>query len=194
MQIHPTIQTGAELTTEKLLSAPASNGAVFRLVTRSDDRINGSIPSWGAPESSQESVAQALQSSTSRVSPETNLALSLSQDSAETKPDESFGFLDIVDMINPLQHIPVVGTIYRALTGDEIKPIAQIVGGAVFGGPIGAAGGIANAIVQSETGKDIGGNALAMLMGESKSHGIPETSDTTVAVAALSYHQPHYNE
>lgn len=195
MQIQPQVQTGAQLTTEKLLSAPASNGAVFRLVTRNDDRINGSIPSWGAPASAQETVAQSLQASTSKVAPETNLALSLSQDSAETKPDESFGLLDIVDMVNPLQHIPVVGTIYRALTGDMIKPIAQIVGGAVFGGPIGAAGGIANAIVQTETGKDIGGNALAMLMGDdAPAHGIPETSDTTLAVAALSYRQPHYNE
>ena len=39
-------------------------------------------------------------------------------------------FGDVLDVINPLQHIPVVSTIYRAITGDEISPGARVAGGA----------------------------------------------------------------
>ncbi|MGB6086494.1 MAG: hypothetical protein WBF74_07845, partial [Parvibaculum sp.] len=31
-----------------------------------------------------------------------------------------FGFSDFLDVINPLQHIPIVSSIYRELTGDEL--------------------------------------------------------------------------
>lgn len=80
--------------------------------------------------------------------------------------DDGFGFGDIVDMVNPLHHIPLVGMIYREATGDEIDPMAQILGSAAYGGFAGAASGIANAIVQEETGRDIGGNFVAMMQGE----------------------------
>ena len=53
------------------------------------------------------------------------------------KEDESFGFSDIIDMVNPLQHIPVVSNLYQSITGDTIGALAQIVGGGIFGGPIG---------------------------------------------------------
>lgn len=78
------------------------------------------------------------------------------------------GFLSflfgILDVINPLQHIPVVSTIYRHLTGDEISPMARIAGDALYGGPIGAGVAVANVAVEKATGKDIGDNVLAMVM------------------------------
>ena len=51
---------------------------------------------------------------------------------------DGFTFGDILDIVNPLQHIPIVGSIYRNITGDTIAPAMQIAGGALFGGPIGA--------------------------------------------------------
>jgi hypothetical protein len=53
--------------------------------------------------------------------------------------EDGVTFADLVDIINPLQHIPVIGTLYRKLTGDQIDPAMRIAGGALFGGPIGAA-------------------------------------------------------
>lgn len=73
---------------------------------------------------------------------------------------ESFKFGDVIDMVNPLQHIPVVGMVYRGLTGDDLHPMAHIVGGALYGGPIGAVSGTVNAITQMQTGQDLGGHAL----------------------------------
>jgi hypothetical protein len=52
--------------------------------------------------------------------------------------DDGFTFGDIIDIINPLQHIPIVNSIYRKISGDTIAPAMEIAGGALFGGPIGA--------------------------------------------------------
>lgn len=84
----------------------------------------------------------------------------------ENVQDDGFGFFDLLDMINPFQHIPLVNFAYRAITGDEIKPISQIIGGGVFGGPLGIAGGIVNAVIEEETGKDAVGNAMAFVRPE----------------------------
>lgn len=69
-----------------------------------------------------------------------------------TRPaaDETdFGFLDALDIVNPLQHIPVVGWLYREFTGDTIKPAAAIAGGALFGGPVGFASAVLTAAMDS---------------------------------------------
>ena len=52
-----------------------------------------------------------------------------------------FGFRDILDIVNPLQHLPIIGSVYRWLTGDRPGAVAQIAGDALYGGPIGAAVG-----------------------------------------------------
>ncbi len=49
----------------------------------------------------------------------------------------TLGFGDVLDIINPLQHLPGVGTIYRAATGDAIQPAVRVAGAAALGGPIG---------------------------------------------------------
>jgi hypothetical protein len=74
-----------------------------------------------------------------------------------------FGFSDFLDVINPLQHIPIVSSIYRELTGDELGAPARILGGALFAGPLGAAAGAASAAVEAVSGKDPGAHAVAFL-------------------------------
>jgi hypothetical protein len=74
-------------------------------------------------------------------------------------------FSDVLSVLNPLQHIPVVSSVYRWITGDTIKPAARVVGGALFGGPIGLASAAFNAIVEQVKGADFGAQALAMLGG-----------------------------
>lgn len=63
----------------------------------------------------------------------------------------SFG--DMLSALNPLQHLPVVGAIYRHLTGDAPHPAAQVVGGAIFGGPVGLLAGVISAAFEQTTGK-----------------------------------------
>ncbi len=76
---------------------------------------------------------------------------------------DGFTFGDFLDIINPLQHIPIVSSVYRAMTGDKIDPGARLVGGGLFGGPIGLAASIVSGIVEESTGKDPGEHALAAL-------------------------------
>jgi hypothetical protein len=73
------------------------------------------------------------------------------------------GFGDLLQAINPLQHIPVVSTIYREITGTTIEPAARVIGGYVFGGPIGLASSLVNAVIESSSGKDIGGHVAAFV-------------------------------
>ena len=89
-------------------------------------------------------------------------ALAESAPSAKAAP--SFG--DFLDIVNPLQHIPLVNLAYRALTGDQIGGAAQVVGGALFGGPIGAIAGTASAIIEHQTGHSTTDVALSAFSGE----------------------------
>lgn len=79
--------------------------------------------------------------------------------------EDGFTFGDLLDIINPLQHIPIIGTLYRALTGDEISAGARVAGGTLFGGPIGAAVATVNAVLDESTGKDVGEHVLALFDG-----------------------------
>lgn len=82
---------------------------------------------------------------------------------AAAKNESGFSFGDFLDIINPLQHIPVVSTIYREITGDECGPVANILGGALFGGLIGLASSAVDAVVEMATGEHIGEHVLSAL-------------------------------
>jgi len=73
------------------------------------------------------------------------------------KPEHrGFGFADFLDVVNPLQHVPIVSTIYRRLTGDTMSGAAEVAGGALFGGLVGALASLADVIFTEKTGKDFG--------------------------------------
>lgn len=136
------------------------------LVMVKNERTAGFIPKWEDPSSF--SSALALQ--------ETDANYNLSTPGQK----EEFGFADLFDMVNPLQHIPVLGYVYREISGDEIKPISQIIGGVAFGGAIGAVTSFANVIAEEETGKDMAANIVAMTLDnepESKTKPIQIASD-----------------
>jgi hypothetical protein len=72
-------------------------------------------------------------------------------------------FWDFLDIINPLQHIPIVSTIYREITGDTIQPSMRIMGDMLYGGVIGGMASIANAVIEQATGQDVGETVMASL-------------------------------
>ncbi|TWB36862.1 hypothetical protein [Nitrospirillum pindoramense] len=82
---------------------------------------------------------------------------------AAAHKDNHLSFWDVVDVINPLQHIPVISTIYREITGDTIKAPAKILGGLLYGGPIGMALATGDAFIEEETGEDVGGHVMDAL-------------------------------
>ena len=68
---------------------------------------------------------------------------------------DGFTFFDFLDIINPLQHIPVISTIYRSITGDQIDPGSRIAGATLFGGPLGGALASMDVAIKHKTGLDI---------------------------------------
>lgn len=85
------------------------------------------------------------------------------KDKAQQKASDDSFFGTLIDIVNPLQHIPVVSTLYREATGDTLSSAADIMGGGLFGGPIGAAASAVNAMVTAATGTDITGNAVEQM-------------------------------
>ena len=148
--------------------AAAKPHKVLRMMQ--NDRTAGSMPVWETAANGAEEIESALSGAQNAGKDrnfsdvlDSTMGYSEAQDSA-TANEQEFGFGDLVDMINPLQHIPVVGHLYREFTGDQIRPIGQIVGGALFGGPLGAAAGVINAVIEDATGKDVSGNAFAFML------------------------------
>ena len=90
------------------------------------------------------------------------------------------GFRDMLAALNPLQGLPVVGAIYRHVTGDVPHPAAQVVSSLIFGGPIGLMLGALTATFEQTTGK----TPVQMAM-DAISPGRPDPGATTLAEAMM---------
>lgn len=80
------------------------------------------------------------------------------------------GFHELLSSCNPLQYIPVVGSLYRNLTGDTIPETNRMAGSLVFsgltGGPVGMLTNVAATAFEKITGIDpdqIGRSVLTSL-------------------------------
>jgi hypothetical protein len=71
------------------------------------------------------------------------------------------GFLE---MINPLQHIPIVSHFYRNATGTDIPELAKIIGGGLTGGVIGAASSAAMSVAEGISGQPLLDSAQELLV------------------------------
>lgn len=96
--------------------------------------------------------------------------------------EDGFEFTDFLDVVNPLQHIPGVGMVYRSLTGDELGNGARVVGGGLFGGVFGLAGAAIDAVVDAVTGEDTGAHVMAFV--EDSFNGSPVEDGTAIADAS----------
>lgn len=69
---------------------------------------------------------------------------------------DGLSFGDVLSALNPLQYLPVVGSIYRAVTGDTIPETLKTVGSlavsGLLGGPIGLAISAATTLFEKVSG------------------------------------------
>lgn len=79
----------------------------------------------------------------------------------DTPRHDDLSFGDILEMINPLQHIPLVSNLYQNATGAKISPLAHMIGGAILGGPLGFAMAGVNAVFEEGTGKSLLENIIS---------------------------------
>lgn len=103
---------------------------------------------------------------------------------------EGFNFKDLLDVVNPLQQLPVISTVYRAVTGDTISTGARLAGGALLGGPVGFASALLNVIVEGQTGEDIGSNILDSVTGDQQAGG--SASSASSGFSSYSTHTEAY--
>jgi hypothetical protein len=113
----------------------ATNAQLIRQAHVYDDRMAGSVPVWKGQDSGVKANDLAH-------------SLNATEINASNGTPPSFSFGELLDIINPLHHIPIVSNIYRNMTGDEISPVARIAGGALFGGAIGGVTSLAAAAIQ----------------------------------------------
>lgn len=85
-------------------------------------------------------------------------------------------FGDIVDAVNPLNHIPVVSDLMGGASEEKPSVAAKLIGGALLGGPIGFIASLANCIFEQATGHGVAGAVVAALSGE--------TTDAATQLAA----------
>ena len=140
-----------------------------------NERMGGFVPSWDAPKQTDfDKILSPYSSMPEQV------------EIFPPAKDNKLGLLDIIDMFNPLQHIPLVNMAYRALTGDEIKPVSKIIGGGVFGGVAGMASSIINVVIEEETGKDIIGNVASLVgIGDEKAKEFEAYKDLPASLLAF---------
>jgi hypothetical protein len=104
----------------------------------------------------------------------------ISSASQTAEPHESF-FHHLWDVVNPLQHLPVIGTIYRAITGEHLDPVEKIAGDTLYGGLWGAVSSIADVAFEGLTGKSFEDTALALFKSD---HG-PKVASTKVTAPTI---------
>jgi hypothetical protein len=100
-----------------------------------------------------------------QAAPTTGLTMTATAPAAPAPSDQ---FHALLSELNPLQYLPVVGTLYRSITGDVIpqgvREFGSFIVSGLTGGPIGLATNMALLAVEKATGIDpeaIGQNLLA---------------------------------
>jgi len=104
---------------------------------------------------------------------------------------EQPSFHQVLSMLNPLQYVPVVGNIFRAVTGDAPPEPVRIAGSLVFsaltGGPVGVAICAAVTVLEKLTGLDpdrIAHQLLASVGMVDETPAAADPAQTGVAIAA----------
>lgn len=114
--------------------------------------------------------------------------------STAMEDERELSFWDFLDLVNPLQHIPVVSTLYREITGDKISAPMRTLGGLLFAGPVGFVNGVVNGIVEEASDRDVGENFFALFGGGTEGDfDSPATASTKPPIdeqAALAVERP----
>lgn len=79
-------------------------------------------------------------------------AAHVANSSSQVFGSDGLSFGDVLDAINPLNHIPIVADVFANITGHKASAGARLAGGALFGGPIGVAASIATLLFEEGAG------------------------------------------
>lgn len=101
------------------------------------------------------------------TAPNAATAATSSADPAQTASNSApLSFDDIVDIVNPLQHLPIISTLYQHYANDPINTFPKIAGDTLYGGPIGLLTSVADTAFEKATGKSFGDTVLGWVTGD----------------------------
>ncbi len=164
--------------------ADPSQGEIFAKLIRGqatpDSAPSVAVPVPSTPKPEREQTA-AEKTSTSVFS---DRPLNSNPDAADVTPVEGgdFELADMLDVLNPLQHFPIIGSVYRNFSGDTLSGSSRAMGGMVYGGPAGLLMGIGSAIfAQEHKGQDAGELILSRFQDQEAAPEEQETASDTDA-------------
>lgn len=96
------------------------------------------------------------------------------QSASHQEEEVEITFEDFIDIINPLQRIPLFSKLYRQITGDEISAHARIVGGFAYGSLLGGLTSVFSVITKEISGRDIGEHIMAAFKGKKTQNITPD--------------------
>ncbi len=75
-------------------------------------------------------------------------------------------FRDVLDAVNPLNHIPIVSDLFASATEHKASTASRLAGGTLLGGPIGFVASLATVIFEHATGQSPAMAAYAAATGK----------------------------
>jgi hypothetical protein len=116
--------------------------------------------------------------------PGASMPVTAASPDAEQPAERHEGFLHhLLDVVNPLQHLPIIGTIYRAITGEKLDAVEKIAGDTLYGGLWGAVSSIADVAFEGLTGKSFEDTAIALFKSDDKTR-VASTKVAAPTIAA----------
>lgn len=106
--------------------------------------------------------------------------------------EDGLTFRDVLDAVNPLNHIPIVSDIFQSATGHQPSTASQLAGGTLIGGPVGFVASLATSIFEAATGNSPAKALYAALAGEETTQvaSLAEEADTMAVASAASPANP----
>lgn len=149
-------------------TTPQRKSFAATIRTGEEQRTAAAPRAWQPSVSAQGAITAKLETASAPQDFESALALSSGKENRQdpASAEQGYGLYDVLDVINPLQHIPVVNLLYRGITGDEMGAPARILGSSLYGGPVGAVMAVIDTVVEQETGRTMAGNAIALAGGD----------------------------
>jgi hypothetical protein len=116
---------------------------------------------------------------------------------AKANSDQSFfgkdglTFRDVIDAVNPLNHIPIVSDLFASATEHKPSTASKLIGGTLLGGPIGFVASLATVMFENATGESPTQAAYAALTNTKTpptqlAAAAPQTPPEPIELAALS--------
>lgn len=115
-----------------------------------------------------DSAMTSLTSNMSEVETATTFLSTMDDFSNFSVGEDGLGLDDVFDTVNVLNHIPVIADIYQDVTDTVVDPIANVIGGYIYGGPLGLAYASVNLAFEAFTGKSIYDNVSDYLFDDSE--------------------------